>query len=152
MIDFPSLPTDSLYKFLALAGLLMMFTVIFLYTKLRAELYSKIYDVRCSQAENEAKITYFEKQERPNPEEVLALRVRVNVSRVNTEEVTRLSLELQLLGKLFLGLLLSGVILSGVGFGFWHQKIQTYQDALIKIKVEQVHENANQSVNRTPQP
>ncbi|MGM0544647.1 MAG: hypothetical protein ACQERP_12305 [Pseudomonadota bacterium] len=95
MIDLPNLPTDSLYKFLALSGLMVIFASGFLYTKLRRELNDKIYDVECSQVKNEAQLNFLEAQECPDQEHVYELRALTNVNQLGTKEARRLFNEFQ---------------------------------------------------------
>lgn len=150
MIDLPSLPTDSLYKFLALSGLMVIFASGFLYAKLRRELNDKIYKVECSHAKGEARLNFLEAQECPDQEQVCELRVLTSVTQLGTKEARRLLTEFQVLRQVFFSSIVVGLVMAGGGFYLWYQKVQAHQDLFLQLQVEEMRQSANQAVNRTP--
>lgn len=144
MLDIPSLPTDSLYKFLALSGVLMAFGSIFFYSKLRLAIRKKIYDVELEQAENEALISYFERQESHSPERLLELRKNTNKARVSVEEIRSLWKDLKNLRVVFYLIIAIGLAMAATGFVLWYSKVQVYQDTLLEFRALELQRSVNQ--------
>ena len=144
MLDIPSLPTDSLYKFLALSGVLMAFGSIFFYSKLRLAIRKKIYDVELDQAENEAIISYFERQESHSPERLLELRKNTNKAKVSVKEIRSLWKDLKNLRVVFCLIIGIGLVMAATGFVLWYSKVQVYQDTLLEFRTLELQRSVNQ--------
>lgn len=143
MIDLPSLPTDSLYKFLALSGLMIIFASAFLYAKLRRELNDKIYEVECSQAKSGARLNFLKAQECPDQEQVCELCALTSVSQIGTKKARRLLTEFQALRQVFFSSIIVGLVMAGGGFYFWYQKVQIHQDLFLQLQVEEMRQSVN---------
>ncbi|ELV8719645.1 TPA: hypothetical protein NKA09_003195 [Vibrio parahaemolyticus] len=138
MIDFPSLPTDSLYKFLALAGVLLCAMSLYTYVRFYTLIKSKVFNVKSDIQEREAEIAFLESQESPEQSEILKVRVKHNRTKVQVEELEWYSKQLIVIGLLSFLFASSGAFMTYKGFNLWYWKIQVHQDKLIELKVDEL--------------
>ncbi len=117
------LPTDNIYKFYALFGLMLLITsilgVVWLSTSTNEKLYSLV-------KEYEAIPGTKEEKEKSDLAKVIEKRLEVQVSNKK--------LFLQGLG-LTIGF---AIMLSGYGFRQWHTKIQPKQDEYFELQLEKL--------------
>ena len=147
MIDLPALPTDSLYKLLALSGIFLILITIYLIYNLYLKLKSKVYDIYSEQEVREAEISYLERMENPDPEEVLKVRIKHNLTAVKVKERNWYIKQLWVLSIFGTMIILIGIVMTYKGFTLWYSKVQVYQDRLLKLQVEQIEKEVNKQIH-----
>ena len=149
-MHMPSLPTDNLYKFLAVSGL-----VIFIFSQVLpviriSEIRMKLVEVRTQSnilkvlsEELEEDIAIWKNKTSLTPEEKDSFRKRLIEIRIKTaelrgrfEQVESLNRDLDYLMILFWGGLLIGVGISVLGFLAWYFIVQKPNDLLLRKQVE----------------
>ena len=144
MSEILSLPTDSLYKLLALSGLLVMFSSVFFILKRKTSIDEKLYNIERAQVENQARAKFIKDQK--NPDSALEIFVRNEVQGVDLKETKRLIKQSMTASGLLILCFSIGLTMSVSGFVLWYKKIQVYQDILIEVKVKKLKENANKTL------
>lgn len=134
----PTLPTDNLYKFIALSGLvILLFSVVYPY-KLVTDLELKAVEagtqvklLELESAAIEREIYVMEKEKEPARDEVEALRLRHEQNKINSIKIEgeqeRLSVLLKQLRTAFNSLMfgvLFGCVLAYIGFYLWYVRVQ----------------------------
>lgn len=138
-MDIPNLPTDNLYKFMALTGLLLMigsFLIVFFQAEKSREL-SREFDQSVAIAKAHLETAKAAPTKMGESPEVAAETLEKAKIQMAKSEAIQNELKLILDDKpTFLGFYLVGevigLILSISGFGLWYTRVQKYQDMLLK--------------------
>lgn len=128
-VGMKELPTDNLYKFIAISGIILIVAVFFFgYQKIMLlnEYVSKI----------EVYMSTFEVLERTKSSEI-EMQTFLPVFQDYKRDSSRLHYELSFVenySKVLIGLLFLGFILQALGFCLWFVKVQRYEDIILKNK------------------
>ncbi len=148
MVAIPNLPTDNLYKFVALAGLSIVVLSVVLPTAQQNATGDKIdqYTIDLAVLAVEVKNLKEEleiavAQPRPSAHDQRLLRqrqleldARVATITVRTAILKRLvEKQGEVLGWMAVGLL-TGLVLAVIGFSLWYARVQRYQDQLLRAQ------------------
>jgi hypothetical protein len=149
MIDLPSLPTDNLYKFIALCGLVLFIASVTIPNILATRFRDQVDDLTIEAAplEEEIKILHeqiarFENASPPDAERVSATRAASDQIRIKAA-VVRAKLSVAHNRQKDLRLLLWVVVIGGIlssvimwsGFRLWYYRLQQYQDAAVMTQI-----------------
>jgi len=153
--SIPMPPTDNLYKFMAISGLLLVLTTIILYVTVRLEVReswgngiavlktrSDLGEVRLGQAIGPpSKLTDLEAE---RWKKYIANKISELKSQLSRLEKTGTEVDdywssiykAEFLGPFLLGGIFTGVLLMGSGFYLWYSRLQKYQDKIIARQAE----------------
>jgi hypothetical protein len=159
-MNLTSLPTDNLYKFLALAGLAIIFFSLSVPVSQLLRIRSRLFEFDIQSAKLKAEIevvtgliTALEKKPNPTQADVDLLREKNNellirsvVSKAEIEVVRRQTNDVLRLRAAIAAGVLIGLTAATVGFSLWYTRLQAYQDALAR---KQVSALANESLKLT---
>lgn len=129
-MSLPTIPTDNLYKFLAIAGLVLIITFEILYVSKGSQVTSRELALR-------------------EDIELLQKRVNEKIDRGDAKEARELFLKLEnqcteyrklafdvdhfdVIGKQRKLFDVVGAVMSIIGFGLWYDRVQKYQDIILK--------------------
>jgi hypothetical protein len=146
-VDFASLPTDNLYKFIALAGLAIQFFSLYFSIVQLDKLEGKIEDAELESALMELESTHIESEvsrleqiAEPSRDDVKAARERTNELgrrsirlKGNLKSTKRLLKRAKDLRFLLLGGAIFGLGLTVMGFSLWYYRLQRYQDRAAQV-------------------
>ena len=126
-MDPTALPTDNLYKFMALAGLALAGFCVWLLWKTRDDTLAKL----ASAFEDLAKVQPLvaAKDRTPEQAESVAAMLRGAAVVGHTKSAGRRS-------KVFMLGIAAGILVSGTGFGLWYYRLQQFTDAQTKADFE----------------
>lgn len=147
-MNLQSVPTDNLYKFMAVSGLvLLIFSSYFPITQIRQlegrsdELELELTALEVEMKQLQVAASRAETMKRPSREEVRLLRQTANelerrlalfkVKKAILDRLVRQSK--QLLAWMLIGTV-GGAMLSTVGFTLWYLRLQRFQDDAIRAK------------------
>ncbi len=137
-MNIPNLPTDSLYKFISILGLLFILLYNYIeynrlieFSKLRIEILTNIDSIKF-EVEHNKKYHKGEFVHSKDASEIL--RTMQDVS-VKSKEMEYLEDEHEIIKNKINWLLYFGIVLMVVGVFFWYIKIQIHQDKLIKKSI-----------------
>jgi hypothetical protein len=142
-MTLPHLPTDNLYKFLSIFGLVLFVFGAYLYNTKPNEIYLKIDDYNIK---NEILKTNTKKDSVLNlRQELVNEKIKLNVieKQIN-RDIKRLSKEL----KKYLIISILGIIMIGFGFLKWYYKTQYYNDKILKNESENLKNNKETSIHK----
>jgi hypothetical protein len=130
MQGLPTLPTDNLYKFIAVASM------VFAFGTLIAALYKERQDFDWEVSERRQ---FFQRHH----ERLLAGHDPKVIDQIKNEDISELNLEIEARRKFavttskgFLDWTLLCLGMSGFGFALWWYKVQKYQDAILRFEYE----------------
>lgn len=149
-MDLTALPTDNLYKFMALAGtLLLVFSVYLGFTRYQ-KYWERLDELSLELAENEATIRRAEREvaaiegkHDPSPEAAQALEERkfearrrheLNKSRLAIVERTDRDRKWAL--GISIALAVAAVLLAGSGYYLWYDRLQRFQDRAVEAEAQ----------------
>ncbi|EGR5459610.1 hypothetical protein ACKVFH_001782 [Vibrio cholerae] len=141
MIDVPSLPTDSLYKFLALSGVFILAFSLYSYARFYTLTKSKAFQLEADIEERDAEISFLERQESPEQSDILNVRIKHNRGKVLLKEFNWYRKQLTVIGLLTSILAALGGYMAFKGFNLWYWKIQVHQDRLTELKVDELEKS-----------
>ncbi len=133
------IPTDNVYKFYAMFGLVIMLTTAIMFFIRHEEYNRRAFDRHVPMKLLEAKKDLSDQQKH----ELYLYEQKAGIDKSNKK------LELSLYMFLFV---LPGALLTIYGFFMWHNKIQPLQDRLIELQLERLSieiKAANKEVERT---
>jgi hypothetical protein len=149
MPTLAQLPTDNLYKFIALAGVALVFFGIYLFVSHLSKVETKLEDLQHAMARAGAEIAYLEREiagrqladisaeERVEfGERVLNARLLHEENVVNTAIVARLNTRLRLLLSVGKIVVVLGLVLTVIGFALWYVNTQGPQDQLLQAQLK----------------
>ena len=119
-MNLPSLPTDNLYKFLALFGLVLIVVGLFLTYDYPNRLYERLYELQ-------------------SQEKTLNVSNNYSVKYELEAEIKKLNLKVENLGYLlylFIAVAFIGGVFSSCGFYHWYYKLQVYSDEILKNEAD----------------
>jgi hypothetical protein len=150
MITLPTLPTDNLYKFLALSGLaIAIFSLVFPIIRI-SEIRMKLIEVKTQSNVLDVEIEELKgdtdrwaKKTSLSPEETASLRKRLIEIRIKSVEIRGRFEQIKSLNRdldysmtlIWVGLPL-GLIISHLGFLLWYFRVQKPNDLQIRKQVE----------------
>ena len=149
-MNYPSLPTDNLYKFIALAGLaLILFSATYPIGRVIefelgvVETKSQQEKLDIEKSEIDRLLVNLEKAKDPQPQELAALRERHTQREIKTIELKK-SIEIAQIqldwAKYYLGAarfgLVIGLFLAFVGFRLWYLRVQRPNDIILCKKLD----------------
>lgn len=126
-MKIPSLPTDNLYKFLALFGLVLFITGLYFFNDLEKSTFRNIDELKIREALNEYAGEL-------KLDSVAQFEIRQDSIRIK-HDINVLSKDLESFKKNMIGyfvILIFGGLLSVFGFGRWYYKLQKFQDRIIE--------------------
>ncbi|HDY8053425.1 hypothetical protein [Vibrio vulnificus] len=141
MIDVPSLPTDSLYKFLALSGVFIMAFSLYTYARFYTLTKSKAFELEAGVEELDAEVSFFERQVHPEQSDLLKTRIKHQRSKVLLKELIWYRKQLIVIGLLTSIFASLGGFMAFQGFNLWYWKIQVHQDRLTELKVDELEKS-----------
>jgi len=135
-VDIPGLPTDNLYKFLALSGLLSAGFIWWGVTKRWEALVERAYGFNTKVRERNIQLQHLVIDSRimtPETEGILKERIRKNATDEQADEVLGMHLQdaidrLKKLSVHGLGVMAFALLMSVFGFFAWYLRVQRYQD------------------------
>ena len=162
-MEFGNIPTDNLYKFLALSGVTIIFFFSYLNVRYRARFWEQIDALRRKQArfnvkadamgrENEYLKSKLAAMGKATPEEIdtqnlskrealheklTALETLQKTNEVDAAGIARSQSQIQLLTWLSVAAILVGVIMTSSGFVLWYYRVQVYEDQELMLKATQ---------------
>jgi hypothetical protein len=150
-MNYPSLPTDNLYKFVALSGLALILVSLTYPTGKVIELELGAVEVKSQQeklniekSEIDRLLAVLEKANDPKPQEVTALRELHTQSKLKTIELTKsvevIQIKLNWAKHYLIAAMLGfaiGVLLAFVGFRFWYLRVQRPNDIDLRKKLDE---------------
>ena len=149
-MNLPNIPTDNLYKFIALSGLVLtLFSLIFPWTRMGeirpklVEINTQLEILKIESDEIEKELSRLEKMVNPTPEELTAIIKERKEHRIKNAELKgRFNQVDALVEELFyqwrflkFGVFV-GFIISFIGFWFWYHFVQKPNDMLLKKQIE----------------
>jgi hypothetical protein len=151
MLAVPNLPTDNLYKFVALAGLTMVVLSLVLFAVAMNARWDTLDRLEVDQASLDAEITNLRsdldvlaKQAHPSAGDLRALRQRqqdlvahaaVMAAKAGILRRLREGLK-ELVLQMYVGAGLGGGI-AAVGFMLWYRRVQVFQDQLLRAQAKE---------------
>lgn len=143
-MQIPALPTDDLYKFMALGGITVMIFSVYFYWTFSRRLWERmdeltldlnLMDVDIEDAEERVKEAKKEQPVRPETEErlsqlLLEIRRRHATHKVKNQIIKRLLRELSVIGVLAIGGFGYGGVLATRGFSMWSKETQAHSASL----------------------
>ncbi|CAZ96801.1 hypothetical protein [Zobellia galactanivorans] len=142
-MKIPNLPTDNLYKFLSIFGLILFVFGTYLYNTKPNEIYLKVDDYN---VKNQILKTNTEKDSIINlHQELINEKIKLNVleEQIN-RDIKRLPKEL----KMYSVIAIIGLIMIGFGFFKWYFKTQYYNDKILKNESEKLKNNKEASIHK----
>jgi hypothetical protein len=142
-VSFPSLPTDNLYKFIALSGVVLVVAGFYLPWHRAEEIWDRLEQVKAESAVLTVDVQYLldeaKKAKSDSASDVPALRKtlqelerRKAVQEVKVGSLERLTLNLWLLYAASLVLTAVGVVMMKKGFKFWYERVQQPMDLALR--------------------
>jgi hypothetical protein len=163
-MNLPNLPTDNLYKFIALAGLTIIFfsmvlPIIALHN-LKLELLKTNGELSVLQAEFEFLRDDMEVAKRnPSPETAPRLGDKMKELRIRTlqlkskDEAERFLHRQTIIWQSVATIGISiGSLMLILGFKFWYQRVQKYQDLILKKEAGELSEGERLKTDTEPSP
>jgi len=158
MVDLTNLPTDSLYKFLALAGVVLFLASYTIPSLLLAktqeaadQLLVEVAPLNVEAALIREELERAERLETPSSEQVERIRQRSYELRKLSSAIDArkeiLIRKSRMLRGLAVATLVGGIfsmVVMWTGFGLWYFKLQRYQDMLLKSQAEAVVTSATE--------
>lgn len=145
-MNLPNFPTDNLYKFVAVAGLILAaYCAFFAYQQVldlqlqmaRAETEEDIIRLEIQQIEQETEKIFAKKD--ASPDEIKEVNARIRAAQIQRLRVIGKKNEVKLLAAqvrvhygLFWAGIIGGLLMSGWGFKQWYCQIQKPNDELMK--------------------
>ena len=149
-MNLPSLPTDNLYKFLALSGLfIVLFSFIFPMKRigelklktLEIETQSEVLNIEIDFLKHDT-ITWAEK-DKLDPEETVLIRKRTRETKIKLAELVGRRAQIEVLKKelLFYWRFIQvtfwfGLVISLAGFTLWYFLVQKPNDLLLRKQIK----------------
>ncbi len=130
MLDSSGLPTDNLYKFLAIAGLVIALLPAIYIDKENDRLWQDTYLVR----EQQIDLKFFVDNSVTTSAQVEHARMLLEKIKLKSEYLGKESERLK--QRFFIGAIISivGVVISSLGFCLWYVKTQSILDSILKKK------------------
>lgn len=150
---FPELPTDNLYKFMALGGLTLAGFFFWIFWKradaLRDRAEAHLQDEKELTAEAEAIRAQIELGRLlPEPERsaqlpvLTALLAKVQLRAAGLDarykSLESATAEIHRIGWSAIGFAVIGIIIANIGFGLWYTRVQRYQDIILHATADSV--------------
>lgn len=136
-MNIPSVPTDNLYKFSAIFGLILIVFGSYMVFKIDTDIYLELDKLAAKESINELKA------------EQDSISIKVKVDKINFDsEIKNMSRQVNRYPKLlvfFYMLIAIGIVSSFIGFVCWYHKTQKLNDKILEIETKKV-ENDNQKV------
>lgn len=145
-MDFPNLPTDNLYKFIALVGVVVLLVASYFPIIKARELKLAMIEI-----EGKTRILEIEVQHLPdrtkqlksnetigdcNREELVdkayKLKMKNEELKTNSKKLEVIGIDYEIIRKIQTAGMVLGFILSAFGFFLWYFRIQKYQDKQLK--------------------
>ncbi|MFH1315373.1 MAG: hypothetical protein ABIH67_03175 [Candidatus Uhrbacteria bacterium] len=145
-MNIPNLPTDNLYKFIALVGVVVLLAASYFPIIKARELRLAMIEIEGKIKSLEIEVQYLQdinKKLEPNEstgdrnkEELLdkayKLKMKNEELRTNSKKVEVIGIDYECIRKIQTYGMIFGFILSAFGFFLWYFKIQKYQDKQLK--------------------
>jgi hypothetical protein len=146
-MDPTSLPTDNLYKFLALSGIIIDVAAVHLYFKRRADVNERLDELETQAAglrvdieEAKLQLEAAKEEHHTTAAKFYASTQRVaevsrshEVQKVKLGVLKRLRRELKLLTWVVAFALTIGTVAAAAGFYLWYDRLQKYQDRTVAL-------------------
>lgn len=140
MIDIPSLPTDNIYKFMALSGVFLFALALYFFSRFYASAVSRVSELEVMIAEQEAEISFIENQESPDKIQMLKVSMKHNKIKALVGGVALQRKQLTQAFVVSVVIALVGTLVAYLGFNLWYYRTQIYQDKLIELRVKELKE------------
>ena len=161
-MDLASLPTDNLYKFLALSGLTIILFFTYLNVRYRSGLWARLDAVRRKQArinaehealetENEYLKALGEAVKGGTPDQTRDVLSKRDILRerfgklkdlsktteIDVAAILRIEGQLRWLNRISLAAIVVGLAMASSGFALWYYRVQVYEDQELRLKAVQ---------------
>jgi hypothetical protein len=151
--QLPNPPTDNLYKFLAITGIIVLVLAYLmpyiLLKDLTTQMIEQIGEANLLQIELnivEREVTRLENNEMPTADDVTRIRTMLDdIQRNDTKRKTKLMLiddinqEFKVISKIANYAKSIGFFLTIIGFALWYEKLQRHQDTFVKREAEHTY-------------
>jgi soluble cytochrome b562 len=127
-MNIPNLPTDNLYKFIAIFGLIIAVFSSYMLNKTPEDILSKVDKIEAENLINKLKT-----QKDSTSVEMNKILIDVKIKQLSREVDN-----FPKLLYLYCFLLILGFTLKGIGFYNWYYKTQTYNDKILKNETEKI--------------
>jgi hypothetical protein len=148
----PALPTDNLYKFVAISGLVLVVVGVIVPIRLQTDIERRLAPMVAGLAAATEHMVAMSRALDPRPTDGAATGLRITP--MEQEAIDKTGAEADRLMKLAedagfspvelraakrwiqvsISAGLAGVVMMGIGFGLWYGKVQKYQDQLLKAE------------------
>lgn len=139
MIDLPSLPTDSLYKFLALSGVVIVLSSVYFFMRMGSLVKIKSFELMADMQKRDTEISFLEQQPERSKQEILKVRIDQNVATIKLKEFKWLTYQLVIVYLISSIGLFAGTSMAYQGFNLWYSKIQIHQDKILEFQVQNLN-------------
>ncbi|MBI3585128.1 MAG: hypothetical protein HY096_14420 [Nitrospinae bacterium] len=131
-MNLPNLPTDNLYKFIALSGLLISILTIILPIKINYDIRLKDLTIKKELAILNIELNFL-KQNQTNKQQTLEELKDLRIKLIQQESKNK---ELEKYDDTTIYFFIYGLMTSTIGFSLWYSKVQKYNDIIIKNTAE----------------
>ena len=149
-IQFPSIPTDNFYKFLAVGGLILFVLTLYSNYYLMIKVETSLADIeaeaeilKIERSSIKEKIDYFKKKGRLNNEELSIQEKQLKISAARLDgnlRKTEITFNyLQELAYYNFALIFVGVFMMSIGFRLWY-RLQKVQDRILESEIKRINE------------
>lgn len=140
-MNLPNPPTDNLYKFVAIFGMVLVVAPLVLFFGRAGELRARSAEVRREVAllGFDVDVARQDQERSKEPDEPLktrALRRRMVEAQARTTELSDLLEELERLANVAKISAAAGLVLTIVGFTLWYERVQRFEDLVLRRQVE----------------
>lgn len=163
MNTLASLPTDILYKFAAIIGILFAITVPIFIKQLKSKIFTnllevsrELHDLRCKEIElNKRKLKVYALNNNEKKAEIEAIVNEYTMIEERIESIKNSKHDLErdydfLKGNIkIVVIILLGFSVSGYGFYFWYHKNQKLNDEFLKLKLIELRVKVGESVDHS---
>jgi hypothetical protein len=163
-VDLASLPTDSLYKFVALSGVALALLSFYLLVTRSLHVWERVDQLSFLSARVGVELDVVEKNvERAkaqptlsDAEHALMGRKIARIKKLHANEKVRLEIARRLTAELHRLVLIAGIatalgiIVASAGFRLWYTRSQAPQDELLRLQVEQARAASTPATTSRP--
>lgn len=138
-MDIPKLPTDNFYKFLTIAGLVLVGSSVIWFQGERREAFDKADSARLQAKILEIEKEHLEKelaslsnQEEARLEKEKQIEIKTAQVASQVEIANRVISKAEVSRLIFIVVVCLGVAIAAAGLKLWYERLQVYQDRLVK--------------------
>jgi hypothetical protein len=136
-MNLPNLPTDNLYKFLALSGITLYIACLVLSVITSQDISDKRMKVSNELIELKKELNSIESSTKDEPTQTTQYKLDIFKSRLDNKqsEVDSLATTFESISQLLYSGYIVGLSSSFLGFILWYFKVQRYEDMILQAQV-----------------